>query len=280
MYKKLLALCALCFALSVALFGCGGGKAEPEVDVTIDRMFITANWEGKSILAIDVDIKNNSEVSYYTGSVGFEAVANLNGTNLSSTGLYSNPYEIPSSDIPGGESGKGQMAFELPDTTGEVHLTLSVYLTDYSDKVEIINQTIDLSTVEKFESETEFDVDITRTFFTDDGEGKDIIVLEMTFTNNSDSATSFGSAVELELFQNDIALKEGYLPYDHPQKDDDAYSNTYTDIKNGASINVQIVYELNDGTSDVEIKMIDRQSFDRKPIFDRIITLDPSAQAA
>ena len=68
-------------------------------------------------------------------------------------------------------------------------------------------------------------------------------------------------------------MKNGYLPYNHPLRDRDLDSNSYTEIKKGASIELIEVYELNDATAPIEIKIIDRQSFDNAVVLEKTIEI-------
>lgn len=277
--RALLVLLTLIFVSTFGLSGCfalpniGGIGSKPMMDAKIANTFTIGNYDGSTLLVVELDVTNNSDSNLPASIVQMYAVGTLDGKTLSEAYLSSdNPYAIDFSvNIAPGSTGTAQLVFDLPSTEGTVDIVMNVDNTDYSDTVEVLNESIDLADVEAIVSESDFDIEVTDVIITDDGEGKDLAVLFVTFTNNSDEATSFGSAIDLELFQNDIALKSGYLPYNHPASDSDLQSNSYTDIKKGASLELMTVFELNDAKSPIEIKCIDRTSFDQVVILDKTI---------
>ncbi len=80
------------------------------------------------------------------------------------------------------------------------------------------------------------------------------LVVDYTFTNNSDKATSFMVAISAQAFQNGVELKSAI-------GDDWDSSNTMSDIKPGATVIVQEAYLLND-QSDVTVECTELISFD------------------
>ncbi len=95
-----------------------------------------------------------------------------------------------------------------------------------------------------------YQVEIKNARITEDYEGKPVVVITYGFTNNSDNPASFGVAIEDAAFQNDIGLNEAYL------LSDDSYSsdNQLKQIKTGATLDVEVAYELNDSESDVVVE--------------------------
>ena len=266
------------FALSCACvlglmsIACFGPKA-PALDATIAKTFTTGSYDGTTLLVVELDVTNNTDTIMPASVIQMYATATLDGKTLSEGYLSSdNPNALPmTSSISSKSSGLAQLVYILPSTEGAVDLVINVDSTDYSSTIEVLNESIDLANVEAIVSETDYEVKINDVTLTDDGEGKDLIVLSISFTNNSDSGTSFSSAINTELFQNDIALKSGHLPYNHPSHNSDLSSNSYTDIKKGASIELQVVYELNDAKNPVEIKCIDSSSYDKAVILEKKI---------
>jgi len=247
------------------------------MEASIDKVFIVGSYSGE-LLVINLTLKNNADYNLSPYAAQMSATATLDGKPLAMGYLPdSNPHALPSSaNIAPGAEGPGQLAFELPAKEGIVELLINSDTLSYTDVIEILNETIDLATVEAEVSESDYEVAVKDVTVTDDGEGGDLIVMTISFTNNSSEATSFGSAVNLELFQNDMSLKRGYLPWRHPLDDDDLSSNSYVDIREGASIDVQVVYELYDTTSPVEIKAVDSWSFDKAVILDKKIDVSGS----
>jgi len=276
--KVLAALLALTVACMFALTGCMPGLSNatqkmPIMEASIDKVFTVGSYGGTKLLVVNLNVKNNTEVNLAVIGVQMYASATLDEKNLASSYISEdNPEALSwSANIAPNSEGPAQVVFELPASEGVVHLTMTVDSLDRTDMIVILDETFDLSGVEAVVSESEFEVKVTDAIITDDGEGKDILVLYVTFTNNSNSPISYGSAIGTELFQNDIALKSGYLPYKHPLADNDLSSNTYTDIKKGASIEVMLVFDLYDSKSPVEIKLIDRQSYDNAVLFEKTI---------
>ena len=229
------------------------------------------------IIAINLDVTNNTGdyISAYTPV--YEMTASLDGANLETAFLLSdNPEAIDNSQmIAAGETGQAQAAYLLPDgvTEGTLSVLVVALSTDGKSQITVLEQDIDLSTVEKVVSEAVYDVTLDDKKLTDDEDGNPLLVLDLTFTNNSSKATSFGSAVEMQMFQNGVGLTSAYLPYRHPMYDEEMYGSDYTDIQPGNSIAIRRVYGLNDLDSDVELSCIDFDSFDQKKILEETIDL-------
>ena len=97
-----------------------------------------------------------------------------------------------------------------------------------------------------------------------DYEGKDIVIVKYIFTNNSnDEATSFMTAFDDEVYQNGVGLNSAYVLDDSANYSSD---NQTKDIKKGATIDVEVAYELNDTTTDIEVEVEELFSFDDKTI--------------
>lgn len=85
-----------------------------------------------------------------------------------------------------------------------------------------------------------------------DYEDKPAIIVSYEFTNNGSGAASFMFSVNPKAFQNGIECSTGI-----PAFGDNSYSsdNQLKDIKKGATLTVDVMYKLNDETSDVEIEV-------------------------
>lgn len=88
-------------------------------------------------------------------------------------------------------------------------------------------------------------------------EGKDAIVINMNFTNNSDDAKSYMSALMSTAYQDGVELSTAII-IDDTVYDSDSQMK---ELKKGASINVQVAYELSNITSDVEFEVEEFLSF-------------------
>ena len=97
-----------------------------------------------------------------------------------------------------------------------------------------------------------------------DFEGKDVIIVKYKFTNNNnDTATAFFTAFEDAAFQNGIGLNEAFVLDNSANYSAD---NQTKEIKKGASLEIEVAYELNDTTSDVVIEVSELFSLDDKTI--------------
>ena len=97
----------------------------------------------------------------------------------------------------------------------------------------------------------EYEVSVESARFIKDYDGKDCVVITYNFTNNSSVPICFLNAFSCTVFQNDIGLTEPYCfngePYD--------LDSPWVDIKNGATLEVEVGYILNDLESDLEVEI-------------------------
>ena len=110
----------------------------------------------------------------------------------------------------------------------------------------------------------DYKVDIKSYRLAKDYEGKDVIIVTYGFTNVSHSEPiSFSLALEDTAFQNDIGLNESFLV-------DESYNYSsdtqLKDIKAGASLDVEIAYDLDDTASDVVIEICELFSLEDKTL--------------
>lgn len=90
----------------------------------------------------------------------------------------------------------------------------------------------------------------------EDYEGKPVLAVKYSFTNNSEKTTSFLLAISTQAFQNGVQLSTGILVND---KFDPA--GAMKDIKPGTTIEVQAAYVLDDNTSPVELEVSELFTF-------------------
>jgi hypothetical protein len=103
---------------------------------------------------------------------------------------------------------------------------------------------------------SDYAVTIDKATVTKDYEGKPAIVVDFTFTNNSDKDANFMFAVSSKAFQNGVELETAVIT-------DDGFklADALKDIKPGTTIPVQLAYTLSD-TSDVSIEATELISLD------------------
>ena len=93
-------------------------------------------------------------------------------------------------------------------------------------------------------------------------DGKPIVIVKYIYTNNDDVSTSFSTALENSVYQDGIGLNECYVADDSANYSMD---NQIKEIKKGATLDVEVAYELNDTTTDIEVEVSEWLSFsDRK----------------
>lgn len=93
-----------------------------------------------------------------------------------------------------------------------------------------------------------------------DYEGKDVVIVKYVFTNvEGDDAAAFSYTMDDNVYQNDIGLNGAYVLDDSANYSAD---NQTKEIKKGATIEVEVAYELNDTTSDIVVEVAELISFE------------------
>ena len=100
-----------------------------------------------------------------------------------------------------------------------------------------------------------------------DYEGKPVIIVSYTFTNNSDKATSFLVAVSPKAFQNGVELASGIVADGSVDS-----AALMSELKPGASIAVQSAYVLAD-QSDVTVEVSELFSLSDDLIATQVFTV-------
>lgn len=109
-----------------------------------------------------------------------------------------------------------------------------------------------------------YSVEISDCRLAKDFEGKDVVIIKYKFTNiSNDTPTSFWVAFDDGAYQNGVGLNNAYVLEESANYSED---NQTKEIKKGASIDVEVAYELNDTTTDVEVEVTELFSFDDKTI--------------
>lgn len=105
----------------------------------------------------------------------------------------------------------------------------------------------------------EYNVEILSCRIAQDYEGRPVVIVKYNFKNVADDdATSFMMSVTDKAYQNGMELETCYSVDDSANYDSGKQS---TDIKKGASIEVEVAYKLLDTTADVEIEVEESFSF-------------------
>ena len=103
-------------------------------------------------------------------------------------------------------------------------------------------------------SDAEYAVTIDGSAVTEDYEGNPAMIVDFTFINNSDEATSFAVACSQKAFQNGVELERAIVT-------DDLGNGYMAEIKPGATTTARIAYALTD-ESDVTVEVEELFSFD------------------
>ncbi len=91
-----------------------------------------------------------------------------------------------------------------------------------------------------------------------DFEGKDVVIVKYGFTNNGDDSASFTFAFDDTVYQNGVGLNEAYILDKSANYDS---GNQTKEIKKEATLDVEVAYELNDITTDIEVEVEELISF-------------------
>ena len=93
-------------------------------------------------------------------------------------------------------------------------------------------------------------------------DGKPVVIVTYTFTNvDDDEASAFYLTIKDTVYQNGVGLNEALFLADSAKYSSD---NQTKEIKKGASLDVEVAYELNDTTTDIEVEVSKLISFDKK----------------
>lgn len=134
--------------------------------------------------------------------------------------------------------------------------------TDEDEKTE--DQGSDAATKEENKPNLgDYSVEIKSSRLAENYQGKAVLIVKYGFTNHADSAKSFMVAIDEVAYQDGIGLNESYILADSANYSND---NQMKEIKPGATLDVEVAYELNDETTDVEIEVSEYFSFNDKKI--------------
>lgn len=103
-----------------------------------------------------------------------------------------------------------------------------------------------------------YQLEIKNARMTETYDGKPAVVITYGFTNNSDKPASFYVSIDENVYQNDIGLNEAIIL---TSSDDYSSDNQRKEIKTGASLDVDVAYELNDSESDIVVEAKEYFSF-------------------
>ena len=96
-----------------------------------------------------------------------------------------------------------------------------------------------------------------------DWQGKPVVIVKYSFTNNKEEPQSFMLAFDDAVFQNGIGLNSSYMLDDSANYSSD---NQTKQIQKGATLEVEVAYELNDTTTDINVELSALFSFNNNKI--------------
>lgn len=109
----------------------------------------------------------------------------------------------------------------------------------------------------------DFNVVIAGCRLAEDWEGAPVIIVKYKFTNNDDDPAAFWTSINDAVYQNNIGLNECYLVEDSANYTSD---NQMKEIRKGATIEVEVAYELNDKTTPIVVEVEEFFSYDNKKV--------------
>ena len=109
----------------------------------------------------------------------------------------------------------------------------------------------------------DFNVVIKSSRLAEDYQGNPVIIVKYEFTNNSDDSKCFSWSIDANAYQDGVELMECYLVDDSANYSSD---NQLKEIKKGITLSVEVAYELENETSDVEVEVSELISFNDKKI--------------
>lgn len=86
----------------------------------------------------------------------------------------------------------------------------------------------------------------------EDYSGKPVVIVTYAYTNYSDDAQSFTVAVQDEVYQDGVGLNGAYILDDSANYSAD---NQSKEVKKGTTLDVEVAYELNDTTTNIEVEV-------------------------
>ena len=104
----------------------------------------------------------------------------------------------------------------------------------------------------------DYNVEIKGCRLAKDYEGKNVVIIKYGFTNNSENPASFSFALDDAVYQNGIGLNNAFVLNDSAKYNSD---DQIKEIKKGTTLDVEVAYELNDITTDIEVEVKELISF-------------------
>ena len=299
--KKLNLLLVALLIAAFAVFALGSGESTPkdqggdtvandqlgDYSLKIDSCRTAKDLEGNPIVIVKYIFENVNDDDAVSFSAAFDDEFYQNGVGLNESWFVdeSANYDMENrnKEIKKGATIEVEIAYELNDTTTDIEVEVSE-LFSFDDTT--ITKTFSLSeggnaaeTPSDDAQEQEKPKDTVATQPADSGDrigdyslvidscrmakdyaGEPVVIVKYIFGNVSDdSAAAFSFALEDAAYQNGVGLNEAWMLDDSANYSMD---NMSKEIKKGATIEVEVAYELNDTTTDIEVEVSELFSFD------------------
>ena len=247
-------------------------------NVVIDSVRIAEDYSGEPIVIVKYIFTNNDDdPTSFMIAVSDEVYQNGVGLNgcyfVDDSANYS--ADNQTKEIKKGVTIEVEVAYSLNDTETDVEVEVSE-LISFNDKK--ISKTFKISdgstnTTEKVDATAtpnqsasnlgNYNIVIDSCRLAEDYSGEPIVIVKYLFTNNDDDPVSFMVAVSDDVFQNGVGLNSCYLVDDSANYSSE---NQMKEIKKGVTLEVEVAYELNDTTTDIEVEVSEFISFNDKKV--------------
>ena len=126
------------------------------------------------------------------------------------------------------------------------------------------NDNVETETTESSDRLGDYTVVIDSCRFAKDITDEPVVIVKYIFSNvENDSPVSFASAIEEQAYQNGVSLTESFILESDAKYD---FSDQTKEIKKGATLEVEVAYELHDPSADVEVEVSENSFFSDKVI--------------
>lgn len=299
--KKLNLLLVALLIVAFAVFALGSGESTAQdqggdtvatdrlgdYSLEIDSCRIAKDMEGNPIVIVKYIFKNVNDDDAVSFSMAFKDAVYQNGVGLNESWLVdeSANYDMENrnKEIKKGATIEVEIAYEVNDTTTDIEVEVSE-LFSFDDTT--ITKTFSLSgngnadEVPSNDAEEQeqpqntvatqpavsgdrigdYSLVIDSCRMAKDYAGEPVVIVKYIFGNVSDdNAAAFSFTFEDAAYQNGVGLNEAWMLDDSANYNMD---NMTKEIKKGATIEVEVAYELNDTTTDIEVEVSELFSFD------------------
>ncbi len=147
-------------------------------------------------------------------------------------------------------------------------LTFGLFALGSSEDSETVNEQSS-GTVDNTEL-GEYQIEIKSCRLAKSYDDKPVVIVKYSFTNNSDEAAAFYLTFDDHVYQDGIGLNEAYVLDDSANYSSD---NQTKEIKTGATLEVEVAYELNDTTTAIEVEVEELSIFSDNVIVKKTFTI-------